>query len=79
MPVLRESLLAGGTAEFVMAWVSVPALQVRAARQRYTFLRRNHSGLGASVIRYHSGAFTADETFDTDGIVIDYPGLGRLA
>jgi uncharacterized protein len=77
MPVLREGLLAGGTVAFVMAWVSVPDLTVRPSRQRYTFLR--HGGDGkSSVIRFRSGTFTADVTFDADGIVTDYPGIGKL-
>jgi len=33
----------------------------------------------SSVIRYQSGTFAADVTFDADGVVTDYPGLGRLA
>lgn len=76
MPVLRERLLGGGSAEFVVAWVSVPDLAVAAARQRYAFLR---SGVnGSSMIRYQSGTFTAVLTFGQDGVVINYPGLVRL-
>jgi hypothetical protein len=51
---------------------------VHASRQRYTFLRQ--SG-GVSVVRYESESrdFVADLTFDGDGLVIDYPGIGRRA
>lgn len=77
MPVLREGLLRGGSAEFTMAWVSVPALVVRPVRQRYAYLRSGADG--SSVIRYHSGTFTAEVTFGPGGLVTDYPGLGRLA
>jgi uncharacterized protein len=66
-------------AEFVMAWVGVPDLAVRAAGQRYTFLRRAGQDGTFSLIRYQSGTFTADVTFGADGIVTDDPGLGRLA
>jgi uncharacterized protein len=76
MPVLREGLLTGGEAEFLMAWISVPALQIEANQQRYTFVRRAGGG---AVVRYQSGTFAADVTFDADGIVADYPGIGRLA
>ena len=73
MPVLRHRLLAGGDpVDFLMAWVSVPDLAVHANVQRYTFLRP--AGQGA-VINYSSGTFSADVTFDADGLVVDYPGL----
>ena len=77
MPVLRHGLLqGGGPVDFLMAWVSVPDLGVRASRQRYTFVRAQGDG---AVVRYESldGDFKADITFDRDGLVVDYPGLGR--
>ena len=73
MPVLRHELLDGsGTADFVMAWVSVPDLAVHAAPQRYT-------ARGNRVVRFESldSPFTADLTFDADGLVVDYPQLAR--
>jgi hypothetical protein len=78
MPVLRHNLLAGGQpVDYLMAWVSVPDLAVLASAQRYAFVRREAAGL--SVIRFESGAFTADVVFDADGLVVDYPGIGRRA
>ena len=77
MPVLRHGLLeAGGPLEFLMAWVSVPDLQVIPSVQRYRFLRR--SGKSA-IVRYESSSrdFTADLVFDQDGLCVDYPGIGR--
>jgi uncharacterized protein len=87
MPVLRRGLLGGGgPAEFLMAWVRVPWLAVTPSRQRYTHLRSGvafEPGLPwpgpLSVIRYESGSFAADVTFDAEGLVVDYPGLGRMA
>jgi hypothetical protein len=73
MPVLRHGLLRDtGSFEFLMAWVSVPDLAVHASRQGYT-------GLGDGVVRFDSldGSFTAEITFDEDGLVLDYPGIGR--
>jgi hypothetical protein len=32
-----------------------------------------------TTIRYESGDFAADVTFDAEGMVVDYPGLGRRA
>jgi uncharacterized protein len=77
MPVLRHDLLSGGgPVELTTAWVSVPDLGVRLDRQRYAFLR---AGSDHRVIRYEAtdGTFAADITLDTDGIVIDYPGIAR--
>jgi uncharacterized protein len=77
MPVLRHTLLAGGgSVDFLMAWVSVPDLSVRPSGQRYTFINAES---GAFVVRYEStdSGFVADLTFDEDGLVIDYPGIGR--
>ena len=73
MPVLRHGLLAEtGSVELLMAWVSVPDLSVHASPQRYT-------GLGDRVVRFDSldDPFTAHITFDEDGLVLDYPGIGR--
>jgi hypothetical protein len=77
MPVLRHGLLfGGGSVELRMAWVSVPDLGVHASGQRYTFVRAEDQ---RSVVRYEAtdGDFTADITFDRDGIVADYPAIGR--
>jgi hypothetical protein len=77
MPVLREDLRRGGTATFRMAWVSVPDLGVHPSAQRYTFLRALDDGRW--VVRFESidDTFTADLTFDADGLIVDYPGLAR--
>ena len=78
MPVLRHRLLEKeGSVDFLMAWVSVPDLAVHPSRQRYTTLR-DLTG-GTRLIRYESvdSTFTADLTFDRDGLVVDYPGIGR--
>ena len=79
MPVLRHGLLeGGGPVDFLMAWVSVPDLSLHVSRQRYTFLRKSGD---ISVVRYESESrdFVAEVTFDADGLVIDYPGIGRRA
>jgi uncharacterized protein len=73
MPVLRHGLLeASQPVELLMAWVAVPDLTVHASRQRY-------SGLGGGRVRFESldDSFTADITFDEDGLVLDYPGIAR--
>jgi hypothetical protein len=76
MPVLRHDLLQEeGSLEFVMAWVAVPALAVRASAQRYT--TRGDAPGGLRRIEYRSGTFASELLFDADGICIDYPRLGR--
>ena len=78
MPILRHRLQQGGEFhDFEMAWVSLPDLNVRASLQRYSFVRKDEK---LAVIRYQSrdGDFQADLTVDGDGIVLDYPGIGRV-
>ena len=77
MPVLRHGMLdGGGPFDFLMAWVSLPDLRIHASKQRYAFLRKEGE---MSVIRYESrdADFVSDVTFDHDGLVVDYPKLGR--
>jgi uncharacterized protein len=78
MPVLRHRLHdGGGPADFLMAWISVPALSLHPSPQRYTHLERRSAG--ERVVRFEATgegeAFVADVVFDADGLVIDYPGL----
>jgi hypothetical protein len=76
MPVLRRDLLhRDGSIEFVMAWVAVPSLAVRASEQRYTTLGDAAGGLRR--IEYRSRDFRSELVFDADGICVDYPLLGR--
>jgi hypothetical protein len=74
---LRHGLLSGGgPLDFLMAWVSVPDLVIYAVRQQYRFVRTRGK---VAIVRYRSLAsnFTANLSFDSDGLVIDYPGIGR--
>jgi uncharacterized protein len=73
MPVRRHALHENeGSAELVMAWVSVPDLKVRASRQRYEHVR-------PGVVRFSEvdGDFTADLELDGDGLVVRYPRLAE--
>ena len=78
MPVLRDGLHDGGSRSYVMAWVQVPDLALVAYPQRYEHLRRAASG---SVVRFTDlldpHRFTSDLVYDTDGLVVEYPGLAR--
>jgi hypothetical protein len=75
MPVLRHGLhLRPGEREFLMAWVSVPDLAVRASQQTYTHLGRAGDGGRA---RFSSGDYRSDLEFDAEGYVVDYPTMAR--
>jgi hypothetical protein len=56
--------------DFVMSFVEVPSLEVSRSDQRY-------EPLGGGVIRYRSGSFVADITFDEDGFVVHYEKLAE--
>jgi hypothetical protein len=87
MPVLRHDLLRSpGDHHFLMAFIEVPSLSVVPSRQRYTHLSAAEAGGPAdggtsddraATIRYRSGSFQSDLSFDAEGFVIDYPQLGR--
>jgi hypothetical protein len=77
MPALRHDLLReDGSVDFVMAWVAVPALAVRASAQRYTSVGETREGLRR--IEYRSRDFVSELLFDADGLVLDYPQLGHM-
>ena len=69
LPVVHDGLLERGPArDYVMRFVSVPDLTISASPQLY-------EPFGDGVVRYSSGAFTADIEFDADGFVVHYHGL----
>lgn len=77
MPVRRCGLLEGGDGrDFVMAWVSVPGLEVHRSEQRYEHVRRTGR---TSVVRYvgRHRDFVGELEFDADGLVIRYPELAE--
>jgi hypothetical protein len=70
LPVIRDRLLEPGPPrDYLMRWVDVPSLEVRASEQRY-------EPLGDGVVRFRAGDFVADITFDASGFVTSYPGIG---
>ncbi|MCP2258068.1 hypothetical protein LX15_001755 [Streptoalloteichus tenebrarius] len=75
LPVRRLGLhLAPGEHEFPVVWVSLPDLSVRLVRQTY----RSVGALDDSaVVNFASGSFTSDITVDSDGLVVDYPGVAH--
>jgi uncharacterized protein len=72
LPIRRLHLPLGESREINAAFITVPELEVKVTRQRYTRLRPNeyrYEGLETN--------FTAALTVDDDGIVIDYTQLSR--
>jgi uncharacterized protein len=57
-------------ADFVMSFVYVPSLEVARSEQRY-------EPVGDGVVRYRSGSFVADISFDADGFVTHYEKLAE--
>ena len=77
MPILRHRLHEQpGAADFRMAWVDVPSLDVHESAQRYEHVR---PGVVRYVDRGEFDGFTAELELDGNGLVIDYPGLAERA
>ncbi len=76
LPIRRLALTPGESADLLVAYLTVPDLTIRLARQRYTCLSRTTSG---GVYRYEGleTNFTADLPVDALGLVIDYPGIWK--
>jgi hypothetical protein len=70
LPVIRDRLLEPGPPrDYLMRWVDVPSLEVSMSEQRY-------EPLGDGVVRFRAGDFVSDITFDAEGFVVNYPGIG---
>ena len=76
LPIRRLDLPPGGSGEIAVAYFDGTELQPWPEPQRYTRLEANDGG---GVYRFLSldGGFTADLPVDSDGLVLDYPGLFR--
>jgi hypothetical protein len=76
LPIRRLSLNPGQSVDIVVAYIAVPELEVRPAPQRYTCLESSADG---GLYRYESltSGFTRDLRVDSQGLVIDYPGIWK--
>ncbi|WP_018683382.1 putative glycolipid-binding domain-containing protein [Actinokineospora enzanensis] len=61
-----------GEHELPVVLVSLPDLEIQLVRQTYRTVSVNESG---AVIAFTQGEFTTELTVDTEGVVIDYPGI----
>jgi hypothetical protein len=79
LPIRRLALQPGSSAILSMVYISIPQMHIEASQQRYTCLEVTSSGgryLFESLADEVSW-FTAELTVDSDGLVLDYPGLFR--
>ena len=76
LPIRRLGLAPGQSAELQVAYVDVGEMRAWMEEQRYTRLELDS---GEELYKYESldGGFTANLVVDTDGLVLDYPGLFR--
>lgn len=74
LPIRRLGINPGQSAELLVAYVSIPEMELTSDRQRYTCLESHAHG---ALYRYESleSDFSAVLPVDSDGLVIDYPGL----
>lgn len=76
LPVRRLGLhRAAVERDLPMVFVALPSLEVCLVRQNY----RTVLVADPAVVCFASGSVEADLTVDTDGLVLEYPGLARRA
>jgi uncharacterized protein len=74
LPIRRLQLHPGASRELLVAYIVIPELTFRRNQQRYTCLETHAQGATYRYEGLESG-YTNELTIDTDGLVIDYPGL----
>jgi hypothetical protein len=76
LPIRRLGLAPGESADLSVAYVDIDEMRAWREEQRYTRLKKNSED---ALYKYESldSGFTADLPVDTDGLVLDYPGLFR--
>ncbi|KZN25014.1 hypothetical protein A4G99_00240 [Haladaptatus sp. R4] len=80
IPIRRLDLDSGESETISVVYLDVPAMTATQVEQRYTGLES--LGSSGGVFRYESleSGFTADLPVDSDGVVVDYPGVfGRVS
>ncbi|QLG60820.1 putative glycolipid-binding domain-containing protein [Halorarum salinum] len=75
LPIRRAGLERDEPTELSVVYVRVPELSVEVATQRYTRLDPADGDGGKYRYESVSSGFTAELTVDSDGLVVEYPGL----
>jgi len=78
LAIRRLNLAPGESREIAVVYVRVPGLDLSSLEQRYTCLSQDPQG---GVYKYENleTGFTSDLKVDADGLVVDYPGIFKLA
>ena len=78
LPIRRLRLAPGESAEIAVVYLDGTELQPWPEPQRYACLEEDDGG---GLYRFESidGGFTTDLSVDSDGLVMDYPGLFKRA
>ena len=78
LAIRRLRLKPGEASELAVAYISIPEMEVKPSRQRYTCLEIGFEG---GIYKYEDEGlfqgFAADLPVDSGGLVTDYPGLFR--
>lgn len=76
LPIRRLSWRKGEAVDIVVAYVSFPTLLLTAEPQRYTCLEQREK-FARFLFEAPQDNFVAELAVDSDGLVLDYPGLFR--
>jgi len=78
LPINRLNLKQNESKEIAVVYVNIPELNLSKFEQRYTCLSKDKDG---GVYRYESlsSGFTSELKVDADGLVVDYPGIFKMA
>lgn len=72
LPINRHNWELEQTRDFEMVYISIPSLELKKVKQRYTFLEHHQND---RLFQYESGAFQSRITVDQYGLIVDYPEL----
>jgi len=74
LPIRRLALSPGQSAELLVAYASIPEMELKPERQRYTCLEWN-TDRGLYKYEGLESGFSTELPVDSEGLVTDYPGL----
>ncbi len=72
LPINRLQWERNQSRDFEMVYISIPSLEFKKVKQRYTFLEHTDTH---SLFQYESGRFQSEIKVDEHGLIVDYPDL----